>query len=158
MESKPLQQAIDLVLDTESMKGPVRKREMAELVARQVSPDQWSINDLNDAQTKYIMSEISTRMTVPLSEEYIRMYMPNLSRDMWDLIITIPRFICVSPNAGPNSEWVLSYIATAEEWKNNASMKSDKASATQFHANVSKTIHDYLVHNKADSILEFTNR
>lgn len=141
MESKPLKQLIQLIMDAAGMRGAVSKREIAEDVYRQATgPNKlFSLSDEKNALLQYIMGEINERFHVPICD-MARMRLP---REILDALpVTVPTWICVVP--GHDAKWRLLLTATDDEWDVNYRMKDDIAARTRLTSNVSRNIRDAL--------------
>lgn len=154
MQSRPLRQTIDVVLDTMGMRGPVKRRDVAEEVLRSAPEDYWSIGDLREARLAYLQGEIATRMAETHSAEYIERYLTCVPDKYRAMLRKVPRFICISPRGGRDSEHVMTFAATPEHWAANYALKDHVVQATVVSRDHARDIHDLLTASGAKSLME----
>jgi len=154
MHSKPLRQAVDLALDTMGMRGPVRRRDVAEEVLRAASDDYWALGDLREAKLAYLHNEIAVRMTAAHSPEFIEPYLTHVPDKYRAMLRRIPRFICVSPRGGRDAQHVMTFCATPADWEANFALKDHIVEATRISRDSARDIRDLLVATGCNSLAE----
>ena len=156
MQSKPIKQAVALILDTKGMEGPVTRREIAEHVMRLVVPESWSISDKYDAEFAYIQREVGVQMGELHSTEFIKRHL-NIPEKYRNLLLKIPQFICISSKGGRGSEHIKTFIATREHWAANFDLKGQIVKATRTSQDASRDIRELLEATGAGCLADLLN-
>ena len=154
MHSKPLQQAINVTLDTMSMRGPVTVRDVAEEVDRSAPVEYWTSLDEKEARIGHLCRHIKQEMAEGLSAEYVEKYMPHIPDDLVGMFKGFPRYICINPRGGTGAQHVLTILATQDQWANNIKLKDRVIDATTGSRNRSRDFFLMLKESGASSLLE----
>ena len=154
MHSRPLKQAIQLALDTMGMQGPISRRDVARQVKRVSPPDHWSLEDHDDADMAYLMGGVRVCMNQPHSDAFIDQHLANMPDELRAKFHNTPRFICISAGGGRDSQHVMTFLATPEQFDNNFKLKDRVVRATTVSRDVSRDIRDLLKLHNANSLCE----
>lgn len=155
MQSKPLRQAVDLALDTMGMRGPIKRRDVAEQVLRSAPDEYWSAGDLRESKIHYLQGEIAARMGEFHSTEFIEQHLIYVPEKYRDMLRKMPRFICISPRGGRDAEHVMTFLATPEHWAANFALKDYGVQALTGSRDFARDFHDLLVSRGARSLADF---
>ncbi len=155
MESKPIKQAVSMVLDTLGMEGPVTRRAIAERVMRFNPP--WSVSDEYDAKLALVQRETRDQMNAPHSREFIDHHLDHIPEEIRDTIRNIPFYICISPSGGRSAVHIRTLLATKEHWEANFALKDRIAEATRLSSEESRDIRDLLEVTGARCLADLLN-
>lgn len=158
MHSRPLRQAVDLALDTLGMQGPITRRQVAEEVIRSTTDDCWSYADQREARIAYLQREIADRMAQPVGDHLVQEYLPHVPAEYRTLVDGLPRFICVTPRGGRDSQHVMSIFATADQWAASYRLKDKIAKATENHRDRDRSVHLMLQSFGAATLVDLFSR
>ena len=158
MQSKPLRQAIDLELDTMGMRGPIKRRDVAQRVMLTAPEDYWSERDKAEARLSYLQKQVKSRMNESHSPEYIERYLTSVPDELRTIFRKVPRFICISPRGGQESEHVMTFVATRENWAANYALKDHVVQATKISRDHARDIIDLLDAGGADTLMDLLGR
>ena len=154
MESRPIKQAVALVLDTKGMEGPVTRRELAEEVMKYAMPSQWSVADEYEAKLAHLQREVTLQMGEAHGAEFAKRHFGGLTDALRDTLREVPRFICISPRGGRGSLHMMTLNATKEHWSANFALKDQIAEATRLSAEASREIRDLLESTGVDCLAD----
>ena len=156
MHSKPLRQMIDLELDAAGMRGPVKRRDIAEAVLVKSQPSHWALADERDARMSYLQNAVAQAMNEPLGDEFVQQYLPSIPGQYHAALSKIPRFICVNARGGREAEHVLSLNASREQWEATLQLRRNVAEWTRLKTTPIQEIVDLLVALAADTLMDIT--
>lgn len=149
MHSIALRQAILLELETAGMRGPVRRRDVAEAVYHKAHGSElWALADEREAKMDYLIRAVAVLQAEPMSEEYIDQYLPRLPQRYRQTLSKMPTWICVSASG----LHIMAITAKASDWAANARLKRNIADAVMIRADQASDIARILLAEGANSI------
>lgn len=148
---------IRVLLDSALMRGPVNSKEVATDVYRQIGDKDefWALADLRGAKEAYIRNEVVLQLKEPMSEEYLRLHLPEIPAKHLATFEKQPRTLCINAALGLH---ILAIHATTEQWGNNARMKRAVGESVIEKADVAEDIYRLLVAEGVGSIAELGTR
>jgi hypothetical protein len=109
---------------------------------------------LVDAARRVVEDEVSRQMSARMTEHDFRFVLPaSTPMDTIAMFGKIPsRWIAIAD--GPGAPWVFALSATADQWRQNATLKGKKARQTQAKSDVSLEIALFLESHKFTCLAE----
>ena len=144
MESRPLKNVINMVMDIRGMAGPVTRRSIAEEVMRCDLTNKWSASDEYEARIAYIGRAIKSKMRGTHSLDFINRNLSHIPPEYWGTLRQLSRWICISSGGGHGSEHVMTLVATKAHWQANFKLKDHIVNLTRASRDNSREVRDLL--------------
>jgi len=154
MLNKPLREVMNVALDTMSMQGPIKIRDVAERTLSQAPSEYWSLDVDRAARIDYLCRHVKHDMAEKLSMDYVEKYLPRIPEEYHAMFKGFPKYICINPRGGRDSEHVLTILASPEQWAANIHLKDRVLDATQSSRNKSRDFLDLLKDGGAESLYD----
>lgn len=157
MLSDRMKKYIRVQLDSALMHGPVNCKEIASAVYGRVgdSDEFWALADKRSAYEAYIRAEVESQIKEPMSEEYLRLHLPEIPAKHLATFDKQPRTLCINAALGLH---VLAIHATTEQWGGNARMKRSVGDSVIAKADAAEDIYRLLLAEGVGSIAELGKR
>jgi hypothetical protein len=149
---------LHLALDTLAANGGRVSRRAAAELAYPTAQKLLSANDSRDAVIAILIHELRALMSEPVGELLTEEILDRVPERYRDELQDLPRYICVTPGAGPGSEHVLSYYASEEDWDANYQLKDRIVQYTIMSRDEARDMRDLLRQTGCANIAELLKK